>query len=166
MRDMLPSDFAKAQLDELLTNERVEMERSVSANQRWVLSLAVGNGAALAAVVAKIIDVKTESLTALMMPSCWLFAVGLLCVGAVTPITAERHRIAVDMWKSYTRSFREGEDLVPDSAKLDRDRRLFWIEMALEWASAAFFALGLLRPLAILTLRYFSSESGFFPDIP
>lgn len=165
MRDLTPADVAKAQLDELVTNERLEQERAVSSNQRWVFSLAVGNGAALAAVVAKIIDAKSEALAALMMPSCWMFAVGLLCVGLVTPITSSRHRLAVEIWKDYTTSFRKSDILLADEVKFEKDKKLMGLEIALEWSAAALFALGVLRPLAILTIRFFSSGSGFFPDV-
>lgn len=165
MRDLPPADLAKAQLDELVTNERLEQERAVSSNQRWVLSLAVGNGAALAAVVAKIIDAKSEALAALMMPSCWMFAIGLLCIGMVAPITSSRHRLAVEIWKGYTASFRKSEILVSDEVKFDKDKKLMSLELTLEWSAAVLFALGLLRPLAILTFRFFTSGEGFFPDV-
>lgn len=165
MRDIPAAEWAKAQLDELVSSERAEQERAVAANQRWVLSLAVGNGGALAAVVAKLIDAKSELIAGLMMPSCWFFAVGLLCVGGVAPITASRHRLAVDIWKEYTAAFRRGDPIIGDDEKFRRDKRLMTLELVLEWSAAVFFTLGLIRPLAILTYRFFTSGEGFFPDI-
>ena len=165
MRDIPAAEWAKAQLDELVSSERAEQERAVAANQRWVLSLAVGNGGALAAVVTKLIDSKSELIAALMMPSCWFFAIGLLCVGGVAPITASRHRLAVEIWKGYTTAFRQGDPIVGDDEKFKKDKRLMTLELALEWLAAIFFALGLIRPLVILTYRFFTSGEGFFPDL-
>ncbi len=163
MKDLSQAEVARYQLEELLGNQRVELDRAIAANQRWVLSLAVANGAALTALAAKLVDSRSEYLAALVMPSCWMFAAGLVCAGLVSPLTAKRHSIAWTIWKTYTLSFRRGEALEEPSELKSQEDRLFRAETVLEWSAAALFFAGLMSPLASLGFRYLFSGQGFYP---
>lgn len=163
MRDLSPEQVASRQLDELLNNQKLEMDRSYAVSQRWVLWLAIGNGAALAAVGAKLLDAQSEVLAALLMPSCWFFFVGLVCAGAVGPITIRRHEISLAQWRKWTVAFRKGEALQAADSSHDADAKLYKIEAGFEWASAVSFVLGAGYPLTVLCLRYLTSGHGFFP---
>lgn len=163
MKDLTPAEVARYQLEELMGKQHIELDRAISANQRWVLSLAVANGAALTALAVKLVDSRSESLAALVMPSCWMFAVGLIAAGVVTPLSAKRHALAWQIWSKYTVAFRKGEQLEePSNLKADEEK-LYRIETALEWLAAALFAAGLLWPLATLCLRYLATGQGFYP---
>ena len=163
MRDISAADVARAQLEELTGNAQAELDRALAANRRWVLSLAVGNGAALAALTAKLIDAESEIQAALLIPSCWMFALGLMSSGLVAPITAQRHLLAHQGWKAWTVEFRKGHQLARDE-RLDRqDRSWYRCELALEVVAATSFAAGLLYPLIVLCHRYLTSGHGFFP---
>ncbi|WP_122467088.1 hypothetical protein [Brevundimonas lutea] len=72
MKDLKPEQIAQHQVEELISNQRTELDRAIAMNQRWVLWLAVANGAALAALAAKVVDGGSEAVAALIMPSCWL----------------------------------------------------------------------------------------------
>ncbi|WP_297804285.1 hypothetical protein [uncultured Brevundimonas sp.] len=163
MRDLPKADFAMKQLEELLSNQRYELERSNVVNERWILWLAIGNGVALVSVSSKLIEKATESLVALLMPSCWLFALGLIAAGATTPSTLKRHHLSRKLWRQWTISFRNGEELQPMPQNDEATEKfLYKFEITLEILAAAFFALGLLYPLATLCMRYFCT-GRFFP---
>lgn len=137
----------------------------MSTNRRWTLSLAVANGGALAAIAARLVsDNRSEAVAALLMPSCWLFAVGLLSAGLINVITVHRYELARTYWTTLQNRFEEeveGAEM-PD---LDLEPGLFWwkVETAAEWVSAACFAGGLLYPMAVMCHRYLTSASGFYP---
>ncbi len=164
MKDLEPKEIAKVQLEELMYNQRIQAERGVTANYRWTLSLAVANGASLAALAAKLIDTKSEMLTALLMPSAWLFVVGVACAGATTPIGSHRHYLAHQIWKGHTVAFREGVASEVDPNTRQKDQWLYRLENLLEWTSASCFVIGVSYPLAVLCHRYLTSGHGFFPS--
>jgi hypothetical protein len=163
MRDIPPAEFAGRQLDELLSNQKYELDRAHAVSQRWVLWLAIGNGAALAAIGAKLVETRSEALAALLMPSCWLFLVGLVAAGSVAPITLKRHQLSVQKWREWTVAFRKGQPLQSPAATIKADERLRGREVCLEWIAAASFVGGVAYPLIVMCHRYLTSGHGFFP---
>jgi hypothetical protein len=132
-------------------------------NDRWVLSLAIGNGGAFLALGGRVLEKANEAGTALAMPSLWLFAAGLFAAGINPFIEAQR---ALWQSRSWERSIErldadlqdEGDD--PQAARLDR--HLYVFQTGLELFSAAAFAAGLVYPLIVLSHRYLTSGVGFF----
>lgn len=155
MKDLSPSEITQRQLDELFENIKSQGDLHRDASRRWAFSLAVANAGALAAFGSKLIDGTAGHLTALAVPSCWLFAVGLLAAGALNPIVSKRHRLSRDVWRGHLKNFRKGLPLVEPTEAESGEGLLLRAEILFEWIAALCFAAGLTRPLAILTLRFF-----------
>lgn len=160
----LPDDeLNKLRFAELSSNHRFALDSAHRLSERWVLWLAIGNGVGLLSISGKLIDRKSEFWTALLMPSCWLFAAGILAAGCIAPITVRRHELARHLWLSRTVNFSEGkawQDL--SSEEKAREKGLLTVESLLEYASGAAFLFGLVYPLIAISIRYLCS-GHFFP---
>ncbi len=162
MRDLPKSDFEMKKFDELLSNQRYELERSNVVNERWILWLAIGNGVALVSIASTLIDKTTEALAALLMPSCWFFALGLIAAGATAPFAMKRHHLARNLWRQWTINYTSGEELQSMSKQDEAmENHLYKFEVTLEIVAAASFAFGLLYPLATLCIRYLCTGRFF-----
>lgn len=137
-------------------------ELSEKLTAAFGLSLAVGNGGALVLLGGKVLEEGTEALTALAMPSCWLFAVGLLIAGALNPLAAWRANIETRIFEGWMMQLVDADRPSPNLRKVLL-ARLYKTEVACELISGACFVIGLIYPLAVLSIRYLHSGQGFFP---
>lgn len=65
-------------------------------HKRWVFSLGVGNGVSLVTVAGTIF----EKYDARLMPSAWLFLIGLIAAGTLPFVLSRRHAAAWDFYRS------------------------------------------------------------------
>lgn len=143
------------------TIEEGEVQRDAEIAQgnvvqgRWSLGLAVGNGGGLLATGGQIIAKASEpEIVALLLPSCWLFAVGLLCAGAGPGLLVARHGLAakfLDEKISRANNNGRGEDRADEQSWL---KLLFRLELATEIAAGVLFAAGVIVPLWRLSQGY------------
>ena len=147
--------------DAELAELREEMRSSETARegwaQRWLLSVAVANAGALLATASIMLDPAKR--TWMVVPSAWLFLIGLALAGVLPVFAVARHDNLAQVRWSQTRSnaFRirhKGNELteeeyrveVGDMAKLFRR-----ITRILSAASALCFFSGAVCGLALLT---------------
>lgn len=129
---------------------------------RWMLSLAIGNGGAFLALGARVLDKASEAGTALAMPSLWLFAVGLVLAGINPFIEAQRTLLHARAWERAVEVFDEDRDEQEDPGIQKLDDRIYAFQMGLELTSGLAFVGGLFYPLVVLSHRYLTSGHGFF----
>ncbi|MBU1346724.1 MAG: hypothetical protein KKA16_07210 [Alphaproteobacteria bacterium] len=163
MRDLSPAEIAHRQFDELISNLRIYHDRHQAMSDRWAVSLAVANAGALLALASRILSASKEAEIAFLMPSCWMFTVGLLSIGIAQPIRSRRQGLSAQIWDCYLKQFRRGLPLTEPTDIENPNGRLLTFENRLEWASAALFAGALVYPLATLCMRYLTSGAGFLP---
>lgn len=135
---------------------------AIEARQKWINTLAVGNGAALFAVFTLGIKDGVLFFPVATLASAWLFLVGVVAASfAHLNSAASVHHLQLYWrWSSTERTFerlgnkQEVEDLQPDLKKADEQSDL--ADAMTMWASAASslaFILGVAVPLVMLTVR-------------
>ena len=116
-------------------------ERYRTEQRRWVLWLALANAGGLTAVTTRITDDLKAAPAYLLLPSAWLFVIGLFAI-ALTAWTRQRrsHVSFIHHW---------------DQPAWYSERILRWAkqEDVAEFTSAAACAAAVLWPLGHITLR-------------
>lgn len=162
MTRIITAEQERRHYERLVALAQFTRETSIKANARWVLALAVGNGAALAALSARLVSGPSEAVAALLMPSCWLFALGLLAAGGVSVVSAYRWEVAAQDYGRTEEDYHAGKPYGTTYEKVV-NKVWFWVEASFEALAACCFAAGLLYPMAVLCHRYLTSGSGFYP---
>lgn len=115
------------------------------AAQRWTLWLSLGNAGGLAAVASKITDKLDPAVTPVLLPSAWLFTVGLLATGGL----GLSKRLRLDWTQRNYAAFQSGDTAVEKANNL-----ALGLEYTLEGVAVAALVLGLLIPLLQISSRY------------
>lgn len=119
----------------------------------WHLSLAVGNGAGLLGVSAILFADTAADWRKVLVGAAWCFTAGLIAGGLLAPLTAWRHYWAAEFNGEALRMMKMAT-VEPNKV----DKLIRWIETikwsmrACEPVAAISFLLGLVVPLASLTL--------------
>ncbi len=133
---------------EILPNEESYWEAQEAvrvAHLRWALWLGIANAGGLVAVSGHIADKLDHPIAYLMLPSCWMFAVGLLFAGLMTALRSWRGRV-----------YLAGYDLTgADAVRNYRHaQRIGLLEDACGGVAGLLAAVAVLYPLAVVTIRY------------
>jgi len=123
-----------------------------STEARWSLWLGIGNAGGAVFVISHILTNITKSISYLLLPSAWMFAGGLLSIGASVLVAMIHGKILVKTWDDF--DFDGAENSRPPPKLTDSLGIACW---ALEIFSAALFLLGVLYPLAVVSARYVCS---------
>lgn len=152
------TDAHEVSRDQLYQEAREAQKRSDEWWQRWLLSLAVANGAALLFTLQAILSPAIKPLPDQTLPtSAWLFLVGLLAAGIIPRLRTA----ALDLLGQYdlrtTTETEENWNKQPyretsDATVFPREALMFTCRV-LELVSALAFAAGLAHPLWVHSSR-------------
>ena len=134
---------------------------------RYHLALAVGNGVGLLTFGGAILqllqtEANKEAGIALLMPSCWLFVLGLMSAGLIPAIQGEAYAV---LRRSLLESVRPANGVGYAWVKTAYKQKAVWLGRVEDWLgkiAAASFGFGLAYPLLLLSKRYLMSGS-FLP---
>ena len=128
------------------------------ASARWTLSLAVANGAGVVAVATHMLSAgATEASIALLMPTAWMFVIGVTLAGCMPALAAARHAQEHQAWELHDIWAEESMVPPPTSGVEELEgtiSALRKIEVVLGLSAAALFFGGMVYPLAVLVHRY------------
>jgi hypothetical protein len=133
---------------------------------RYHLGLAAGNGVGLITFGGAILksfegQANSEVTTALLLPACWLFVLGLICAGLIPAIQAEAYAVLRrSLLEAVRPSGEDGFAWVKTEYKNKVTRLGRW-EDTIGKIAAGSFVLGLAYPLIVLSKRYVLT-GGFF----
>lgn len=132
---------------------------SLRFRMRWLLSLAIGNAGALVAVAGHVLGDVTATSAYLLFPSAWCFAIGMLLAGLGPAIEVEQLKPITNWWREVELDAHSGrrdpfERATPSEPIIKVAEKLI---RACEVGSALAFVIGVIYPLAVLSLRYWST---------
>lgn len=120
---------------------------------RWVLWLGIGNAGGTVFVVSHMVADLTARAAYLLLPSAWLFALGLLAIGASVWTDVRHGQLMRRAWDN--RDF-DGDAAPPPPKITDL---LGPMSGALEVVAVLLFCAGVLYPLAVVSIRYLCAGS-------
>lgn len=135
--------------------ERMLQDAS-EAQGRWILGLLAGNGAGLVTSAAPIIaQLDKPQIVALLLPSCWMFAAGLVLAGLGPGLEVVRHSCSASWLYARMKRAAGSPDVViaPPWQKPVLDG-LYLSEWTVELLACLLFVGGLLVPLATISRAF------------
>jgi hypothetical protein len=142
------------------TSERDHHQSSFDTWYRaWMLSLAVGNGGGLLTLGAALINGWKLGIWIAIVPSLWIFALGLSCAGVAPLLRSHYHRalkVGSTTGLAWIDTPESREKLERDLTELTETATILqdW-SAKVAAAAAACFGAGLLWPIGVVTLWLF-----------